>query len=103
MLHGSSNLAKISRSPHDLVSQMIGPHHQYPDGAVLFLGTMFAPVEDRGEPGRGFTHKLGDVVTIATPKLGSLKNRMALSTDIEPWRFGVSHLMRNLAGRGLLG
>ena len=101
-LEGSSNLAQISRSPQDLVTQLVGRHHQYPDGAVLFLGTMFAPVEDRDAPGRGFTHKLGDVVTVATPKLGALVNRMALSTEVAPWTFGVSHLMRNLAGRGLI-
>ena len=78
-LEGSSSIAKISRDPEDLVAQMIGPHHQYPDGAVLFLGTMFAPIEDRDAPGKGFTHKIGDIVTIAAPKLGRLVNRMRLS------------------------
>ena len=102
VLKGSSNVAKISRDPADLVKQMLGRHHQYPDGAVLFLGTMFAPVQDRDAPGKGFTHKMGDVVTIATPKLGSLVNRMTTSDKAPEWTFGVSHLMRNLAGRGLL-
>ncbi|HEY7687777.1 MAG TPA: fumarylacetoacetate hydrolase family protein, partial [Dongiaceae bacterium] len=101
-LKGSSNIAKISRDPADLVKQMIGPHHQYPDGAVLYLGTLFAPIEDRDQPGQGFTHKIGDIVSVAAPELGSLCNRMMLSTEAAPWVFGASHLMRNLARRGLL-
>lgn len=101
-LDGSSSLSRISRDPADLVRQMIGAHHQYPDGAVLFLGTMFAPVKDRGAPGGGFTHKIGDIVTIAAPKLGRLVNRMKHSTECEPWTYGASHLMRHLASRGVL-
>ncbi len=101
-LKGSSNIAKISRDPADLVKQMVGPHHQYPDGAVLYLGTLFAPIEDRDQPGQGFTHKMGDIVTVAAPELGALVNRMVLSTEAPPWVFGASHLMRNLARRGLL-
>jgi len=101
-LRGSSSMREISRDPLDLVSQTIGRHHQYPDGLVLFLGTMFAPVEDRGAPGQGFTHQIGDVVTISNPGLGALRNRVCLSTDCPPWQFGISDLMRNLAGRGLL-
>jgi fumarylacetoacetate (FAA) hydrolase family protein len=101
-LKGSSNIAKISRDPADLVKQMVGAHHQYPDGAILFLGTLFAPVEDRDQPGQGFTHKIGDIVTVAAPELGALVNRMVLSTEAPPWVFGASHLMRNLARRGLL-
>jgi fumarylacetoacetate (FAA) hydrolase family protein len=101
-LEGFSSIAKISRDPADLVAQMIGPHHQYPDGAVLFLGTMFAPIEDRDALGQGFTHKVGDRVTIAAPELGRLVNRMRYTHECEPWSFGVSHLMRNLARRGLL-
>jgi fumarylacetoacetate (FAA) hydrolase family protein len=101
-LKGSSNIAKISRDPADLVKQMVGPHHQYPDGAVLYLGTLFAPIEDRDQPGQGFTHKKGDIVTVAAPELGALVNRMVLSTEASPWVFGASHLMRNLARRGLL-
>jgi fumarylacetoacetate (FAA) hydrolase family protein len=101
-LEGSSSIAEISRDPEDLVSQMIGPHHQYPDGAVLFLGTMFAPVEDRDAPGKGFTHRIGDVVTVAAPKLGRLVNRMRLTDQCEPWTFGSGALMRNLARRGLI-
>jgi fumarylacetoacetate (FAA) hydrolase family protein len=102
VLNGASNMSKISRDPADLVRQMIGSHHQYPDGAVLFLGTLFAPVQDRGEPGKGFTHQLGDVVTVASPQLGVLANRMTTSDKAPPWTFGASHLLRNLASRGLL-
>jgi fumarylacetoacetate (FAA) hydrolase family protein len=101
-LEGSSSITKISRDPEDLVAQMIGPHHQYPDGAVLFLGTMFAPVEDRDAPGQGFTHKTGDIVTVAAPKLGRLVNRMRSTDDCAPWTYGAGALMRNLAARGLL-
>lgn len=102
-LEGFSNLSRISRDPADLVGQMINRHHQYPDGAVLFLGTLFAPTEDRDAPGGGFTHKTGDVVTIRSPQLGALVNRMRPTDECPPWSFGVSHLLRNLAGRGLLG
>ncbi|MFL5075386.1 MAG: fumarylacetoacetate hydrolase family protein [Microvirga sp.] len=101
-LEGSSSIAKISRDPEDLVRQMIGPNHRYPDGAVLFLGTMFAPIEDRDVPGQGFTHKIGDIVTVAAPKLGRLVNRMRHSGDCEPWTFGAGALMRNLAARRLI-
>ena len=101
-LEGASSLAQISRDPIDLVGQMMGKHHQYPDGAVLFLGTMFAPIEDRDAPGQGFTHKVDDIVTVAAPQLGRLVNRMRFSNECAPWRFGTGHLMRNLARRGLL-
>ncbi|MGL4243639.1 MAG: fumarylacetoacetate hydrolase family protein, partial [Beijerinckiaceae bacterium] len=102
VLDGSSNMAMIARDPADLASQMLGKHHQYPDGAVLYCGTMFAPTQDRGGKGKGFTHKVGDVVTISSAKLGSLKNRMRLSTKCAPWTFGAGALMRSLARRGLL-
>ncbi len=101
-LEDVSSIAKISRDPADLASQLFSPEHQYPDGAVLFLGTMFAPTADRGEAGKGFTHVMGDIVTIATPKLGRLVNRMASAETCEPWRFATAALMRNLAQRGLL-
>lgn len=101
-LEGSSSITKISRDPEDLVAQTLGPHHQYPDGFVLFLGTMFAPTQDRDEPGMGFTHKTGDIVTIAAPKLGALVNRMKPSSDCEPWTFGIGALMTNLAQRALI-
>jgi len=101
-LKGASTMREISRDPLDLVAQTIGSHHQYPDGLMLFMGTLFAPVEDRGEPGQGFTHKIGDVVTISSPALGSLVNTVRLSTDCPPWTFGTAALMRNLAKRGLL-
>jgi fumarylacetoacetate (FAA) hydrolase family protein len=101
-LEGTSAMARISRDPADLVAQMIGPHHQYPDGAVLFLGTMFAPVQDRDAPGQGFTHHAGDVVTIASDKLGALVNVVTACDRAPPWHFGTAALMRNLAKRGLL-
>jgi fumarylacetoacetate (FAA) hydrolase family protein len=101
-LDGSSHVAKISRDPADLVSQMLGRHHQYPDGAVLFLGTMFAPIKDRDAPGQGFTHHAGDIVTIASEKLGALVNVVTTSDKAPPWTFGPGALMRNLAKRGLL-
>lgn len=101
-LKGKSALSKISRDPAALVSEMIGPHHQYPDGAVLFLGTMFAPIADRDTPGQGFTHHERDVVTIATEKLGRLVNIVTTADRAPPWNFGVAALMRNLAQRQLL-
>ncbi len=102
VLDGASNMAEIARDPSDLAAQMLGPHHQYPDGAALYCGTMFAPTQDRGGAGKGFTHKTGDVVTISSAKLGGLRNRMRLSTECAPWTFGTGALMRNLAKRGLL-
>jgi fumarylacetoacetate (FAA) hydrolase family protein len=101
-LVGKSSMREIARDPLDLVQELIGKTHQYPDGAVLYLGTMFAPTEDRGSPGMGFTHKVGDVVTIATPALGRLVNRMVLADEAKPWTFGTGALLRNLARRGLL-
>jgi fumarylacetoacetate (FAA) hydrolase family protein len=88
--------------PEEQVAAMMGAHHQYPDGAVLFLGTLFAPIQDRGAPGKGFTHEIGDVVTIRARQLSALMNRMKWSTECEPWTFGAGHLMRNLAQRGVL-
>jgi fumarylacetoacetate (FAA) hydrolase family protein len=102
VMDGYSSMARISRDPLDLAAQLIGPHHQYPDGAMLFLGTLFAPVQDRDAPGSGFTHKLDDVVTIHSAKLGTLRNRMRHCDQCPPWTFSASHLMRNLAKRGLL-
>ncbi|MEM5296765.1 fumarylacetoacetate hydrolase family protein [Burkholderia sp. JPY481] len=102
VLDGVSHMSEISRDPADLVAQTCGRHHQYPDGFMLFLGTMFSPIKDRDAPGAGFTHHLGDRVTISTPQLGALTNTVRLSTEIEPWTFGVRALYRNLAVRGLL-
>ena len=101
-LEGSSSLSKISRDPLDLVGQAIGPQHDYPDGLMLFLGTMFAPTQDRHGPGQGFTHVVGDRVTISAPELGALVNRVVHSQQAARWTFGIGALMRNLAGRGLL-
>ena len=102
VLEGQSNMAQISRTPESLVAATIGEHHQYPDGLVLYLGTMFAPVKDRDGEGKGFTHKVGDVVEISTPSLGTLSNRVNLSTKCPPWTYGTSHLLRDLARASLL-
>jgi fumarylacetoacetate (FAA) hydrolase family protein len=102
MLKGKSSMKEISRDPEDLVRQAVGRHHQYPDGFMLFLGTLFAPTEDRDVPGEGFTHKLGDVVTISSPGLGQLVNTVRLSTECPEWTFGARALMRNLAARQLI-
>jgi len=99
---GGYSLTQISRDPLDLAAQAVNRNHQYPDGLVLFLGTAFSPTQDRGEPGRGFTHKLGDVVTIRSPSLGTLSNRIGYCDRIAPWTFGAGDLMRNLAARGLI-
>jgi len=101
-LEAQSSMREISRDPTELVAQLIGPHHRYPDGAILFCGTMFAPVQDRGTPGMGFTHKLGDVVAIRADHFGTLANRVTTCDRAEPWTFGAGALMRNLAARGLL-
>lgn len=101
-LDATSPLEKISRDPADIVAQTIGAHHAYPDGFVLYLGTLFAPVGDRDEPGRGFTHHVDDVVAIREPRLGALINRVRVSETVAPWTFGIDALYRNLAERGLL-
>jgi fumarylacetoacetate (FAA) hydrolase family protein len=102
VLNGVSNMREISRDPLELVAQTYGRHHQYPDGFMLFLGTMFSPIQDRGTPGSGFTHKPGDRVVIASPRLGKLVNTVQKCTEIPPWTFGVRKLYANLARRGLL-
>lgn len=102
VLEGHSSMSQISRTPESIVAAAAGRHHQYPDGFVIYLGTMFAPVKDRGGVGKGFTHKPNDIVTISTPKLGALSNRVRLSTECSPWTYGASHLMRDLAKAGLL-
>ncbi len=101
-LQASGSMRGISRAPEDLVAAAIGPHHQYPDGMVLYLGTMFAPVEDRGQPGQGFTHNENDLTRISSPRLGALVNRVRLSTECAPWTYGVRALMTDLSGAGLL-
>jgi fumarylacetoacetate (FAA) hydrolase family protein len=101
VMHGSSSLSQISRDPLDLAAQAIGPYHQYPDGLVLFLGTMFAPTQDRHGPGQGFTHVVGDTVAISTPQLGTLFNRVSTSDQAPPWTYGVRALMKDLTKRHL--
>ncbi|MBA4001167.1 fumarylacetoacetate hydrolase family protein [Brevundimonas sp.] len=103
VMKGESSMSLISRDPVELVGQTIGRHHQYPDGLILYLGTMFAPIEDRDAPGGGFTHKPGDRVRVSSPRLGVLDNKVTTSDQAPPWTLGVSGLMRNLASRGLLG
>jgi len=100
-LEGHSSMDQISRDPLELVRQALS-EHQYPDGFALFLGTLFAPTQDRDVAGQGFTHKVGDVVRVSSPRLGVLENEVTTSKAAAPWTFGVGDLMRNLAGRGLL-
>lgn len=99
VLDGVSRMAQISRDPLELVAHACGPHHQYPDGFMLFLGTMFSPIQDRGAPGAGFTHHLGDRVTIASPALGALVNTVQRSDALPPWTYGVGTLLRHLRAR----
>jgi fumarylacetoacetate (FAA) hydrolase family protein len=101
-MSGGSNMAEISRKPANLVKQTRNDSHQYPDGFMLFLGTMFAPTQDREKKGSGFTHKAGDLVEISTPLLGTLRNTVVYSDEAAPWTYGTRALMRNLAKRGLL-
>jgi fumarylacetoacetate (FAA) hydrolase family protein len=100
-LEGRNTMGEISRDPTDLCAQVMSEHF-YPDGFSLYLGTLFAPTQDRDDPGRGFTHKVGDVVRVSNPKLGVLENRVVYSKNAPPWTFGVGALMANLAKRGLL-
>jgi fumarylacetoacetate (FAA) hydrolase family protein len=102
VMHAQSHMAQISRDPGDLAAQALSDKHQYPDGLVLYLGTMFAPTDDRDAAGHGFTHHVGDVVTISSPALGALVNRVAHSEATEPWTYGIHALMTSLAARGLL-
>lgn len=102
VLNGQSSMSQISRDPADLAGQTLNDNHQYPDGFVLFLGTLFAPTDDRDHPGQGFTHKEGDVVRIASPALGALHNRVTTSDQAPRWAFGVGALLQNLARRGVL-
>jgi len=101
-LRAVSEMSRMSRDPEELVRQLIGPHHHYPDGAVLMLGTMFAPIDDRDDPGEGFTHKVDDIVRIGSPRLGTLVNRVRHAEECDPWQFGIRDLMTNLARRGVL-
>jgi fumarylacetoacetate (FAA) hydrolase family protein len=102
VMDARSHLAQISRDPADLAAQALSAKHQYPDGLVLYLGTMFAPTEDRDEPGHGFTHHVDDVVRISSPRLGALVNRVKRTESLEPWVYGVNALMLSLCARGLL-
>jgi len=102
LLSGRSSMRQISRDPQDLVQQTLNENHQYPDGLVLFLGTLFAPNQDREQPGNGFTHKPGDLVSISNAQLGVLCNRVTTSDLAPRWEFGLRALIENLGRRGLL-
>jgi fumarylacetoacetate (FAA) hydrolase family protein len=41
-------------------------------------------------------------VRVSTPKLGVLENEVTTCDQAQPWTFGLTALIRNLAGRGLL-
>lgn len=101
-LEAESHMTEISREPEEMVRQTINSHHQYPDGLMLFLGTMFTPVDDRGEPGQGFTHHVGDIVKISSTNIGTLINTVDNTDRIPPWNYGVYDLMKNLCKRGLI-
>jgi fumarylacetoacetate (FAA) hydrolase family protein len=98
----TTHVREIGRDLADLASQTRSRFHHYPDGVVLFIGTMFTPLDDRGAPGSGFTHKVGDVVSIAAPEIGTLINEVVHCDAAEAWTFGTGALMANLARRGLL-
>jgi fumarylacetoacetate (FAA) hydrolase family protein len=100
-LEGKNVMAQISRDPTELVAQCLSEHH-YPDGFVLFCGTLFAPTQDRDQPGAGFTHKAGDRVTIRSQKIGTLSNTVTTSRDAPAWTMGISAFIANLASRGLV-
>ncbi|GAB5352702.1 fumarylacetoacetate hydrolase family protein [Qipengyuania sp. 483] len=100
-LEGTNIMGQISRDPLDLVAQCLSEHH-YPDGFVLFCGTLFAPTQDRDEEGAGFTHKIGDKVTIKSDRIGTLQNTVTTSRDAAPWEMGIAAFATNLAGRGLI-
>lgn len=100
-MEGTNRMTEISRDPLELVAQTMS-EHSYPDGFVLFCGTLFAPTQDRDEPGGGFTHKVGDRVTIRSTRLGSLINTVTTSRDAPKWSMGLGAFMRNLAARGLV-
>jgi fumarylacetoacetate (FAA) hydrolase family protein len=102
VMEGASSMSRISRDPEDLASQTYCTEHQYPDGFMLYLGTLFAPTQDRDAPGKGFTHKVGDVVSISSPKLGTLRNEVTTSDKAPEWSYGIRELMKSLSRRGLL-
>ncbi len=102
VMTGSSSMKRISRDPADLAAQTYCAEHQYPDGFMLYLGTLFAPTQDRDAPGKGFTHKIGDVVSISSPKLGTLRNEVTTSDKAPEWTYGIRQLMKSLAARGLV-
>ncbi|PJJ65169.1 fumarylacetoacetate hydrolase family protein [Compostimonas suwonensis] len=101
LLDDSSSMSQMSRELGFLVEHTIGAHHSYPDGFALFTGTLFAPTRDRDEPDMGFTHHRGDVVSISTPALGALVNRVTTAEAAPDWTFGIRALIANLQERSL--
>jgi len=87
---GENRMSEISRSVDSIIKQVCNGSHQYPDGIAIMLGTMFAPTEDRGEEGMGFTHKVGDRVEISSPKLGKLVNWVNYCHEIPEWSYGIA-------------
>ena len=101
VLDGLNTVGALSRTFERLVEATLGDHHQYPDGCVILTGTLFAPTLDRDAPGEGFTHKHGDVVTIANPLVGRLVNTVGPTEQLAPWTYGVRALVADLAEAGL--
>ena len=97
LMTGTNNVAEISRPLEELIGATWGVHHQYPDGFALYTGTLFAPTQDRGEPGSGFTHHSGDRVIISSAHMGTLENTTAPTESLAPWNFGIRDLMRYLS------
>ncbi|HAG57867.1 MAG TPA: fumarylacetoacetate hydrolase, partial [Arthrobacter bacterium] len=91
-LEGRNSVSRISRPFEELVAATIGKHHQYPDGFALFTGTLFAPTQDRDHPGQGFTHHMGDTVTIRSRHLGALVNVVGAAEELPEWSFGLRRL-----------
>jgi fumarylacetoacetate (FAA) hydrolase family protein len=97
VLQATAPQGDISRPVSELVAHTLNRRHQYPDGVVLYCGTPFAPTEDRDAPGMGFTHHDGDLVSIGSPALGTLVNRVTPSEQAPVWHHGVRDLFRALA------
>ena len=100
LLEGRNSVSRISRPFEELVAATHGKHHQYPDGFALFTGTLFAPTQDRDQPGQGFTHKHGDLVTIRSRHLGALVNRVGPCEELPEWTFGLRRLFDYLSRQG---
>ena len=82
----------MKRVAAPMLGGVASAHHQYPDGFALFTGTLFAPTQDRDEPGQRFTHHMGDVVTIRSSHLGALINLVGAAEELPEWSFGLRQL-----------